>query len=385
MTVIAVDTTNQPVGPPTGPAAPGSAVWVRVRPSIRRTHTVATDVMAALGKRRDLAGKGRNEHEDIQLAVAWLRAYDTRELVLVDAQHLGSKVLGNVVRLAATADVDLWLLHRAPGSDVFARALHRHASTTKTLADCPAPAPIRATPALVRAFPAVPRHDVHQFRTAVETTLTGPDRDTVLGCLDATAASAHTRLAAEGATAATVANLVDDLLLDAPCDDELITRIRGIQLAAWHHNVFLRVDLTTLLNSEERPSLPATEVDAALIAYRQPHRIITIALTRRGHSIHDVTELRRRDVLEGGQQLRIGDRIVDVPPPVTRALRVALNIAPGEPDDRLLPYAPQTLAAVLTDATNDLGLHVKGRRAERTRPKHTAYLDRLGITVRRLP
>jgi hypothetical protein len=75
-------------------------------------------------------------------------------------------------------------------------------------------------------------------------------------------------------------------------------------------------------------------------------------------------------------------RIVDLAGGPALALRVANGLAAGE---QLMPYAPQTLAAVLTDANKDLGLHVKGRRAERTRPKHIAFLRRLGITLRTLP
>jgi hypothetical protein len=379
MTVIAVDITDQPITLPTTAVRVGDPVWTRIRPNIRRTHTVATDILAALGKRRDLAGKGRNEHEDIQLAIAWLKAYSTTDLVLLDAQHLGSKVLGNVVRLAS---VDLWLLHRPPAGDIFIRALHRRAQVTKDLADVPTviPMPAKAPPAA--EFPRVPRHDIHQFRAVVEATMGGPSRDTVLTCLDGTARTAYTRMATAGATPATIADIIEDLLLDAPGDDQLITRVRGVQLAAWHHDVFVRVDLDTLLNSEERPSLAALAIDDALVAYRQPHRILTVALTRRGHSLDAIAGLHCSDVLEDGRRLRIGDRIVDLAGEPARALSVALDLATGE---QLMPYAPQTLAAALTDATKDLGLQVKGRRAERTRPKHTAFLRRLGITLRALP
>lgn len=382
MTVITVDITDQPVIFPTTPLGAGGPVWTRTRPNIRRTHTVATDILAALGKRRDLAGKGRNEHEDIQLTVAWLKAYDTTDLVLLDAQHLGSKVLGNVVRLAETASVDLWLLHRPPADDIFIRALHRHAQATKSIADVPTVMLMAGQTRLAAEFPRVPRHDIHQFRAVIEATMTGQAHDGVLGCLDDAARTAYTRMATTGAASATIADIIDDLLLDAPGDDELITRVRGVQLAAWHHDVFVRVDVDTLLNSEERPSLAASAVDDALAAYRQPHRILTVALTRRGHSLDAIAGLRRSDVLESGHGLRIGGQIVDLAGEPARALRVAVDLATGE---QLLPYAPQTLAAALTDATNDLGLHVKGRRAERTRPKHTAFLGRLGITLRALP
>lgn len=384
MTVIAVDITGQPVTPPTAPAAPGSPVWVTIRPNLRRSHTVATDILAALGKRRDLAGKGRNQHEDLHLAAAWLRANDTGHLVLLDAQHLGSQILAGICRLAEAAHVDLWLLHRPPTTDTFVRALARRAQTEKTLRDVPAAVPRATISTVDTGFPVVPRHDVHLFRAAVNHTLHGAEQDTVLRSFETAARRADEAFQQGGTGPGTVRRIVDDILEDAPGDDLLLTRIRGAQLAAWHHDLFIRVEIAALLNSEERPTLPASQVDEALIAYRQPHRIITCALTNRGQPLRDIAKLHTSDIGPAGRQLRIGDDTITVTDTLARALRVARDLAGQRGDDRLLPYAEQTLAAVITDATKDLGLHVKGRRAERTRPKHTAYLGRLGITLRSL-
>lgn len=384
MTVIAVDITGQPVTAPTAPAAPGSPVWVTIRPNLRRSHTVATDILAALGKRRDLAGKGRNQHEDLNLAAAWLRSYDTDHLVLIDAQHLGSLILAGICRLADAAHVDLWLLHRPPATDTFARALARRAHTEKTLGDVPAAIPRATIDAVETGFPVVPRHDVHLFRAAVDRALHGTERDAALSSFETAARVADEAFHQGGTGPDAVRRIVDDILEDAPGDDLLLTRIRGTQLAAWHHDLFIRVETVALLNSEERPTLPAGHVEEALTAYRQPHRIITCALTNRGQALRDIANLHASDIDPTGRQLRIGADTLTVSDTLTRALRVARDLADQRGDDRLLPYAEQTLAAVITDATKDLGLHVKGRRAERTRPKHTAYLRRLGITLRSL-
>lgn len=39
----------------------------------------------------------------------------------------------------------------------------------------------------------------------------------------------------------------------------------------------------------------------------------------------------------------------------------------------------------MNEAATDLGIHVHGRRAERTRPKFESWLGRFGITVHELP
>lgn len=384
MTVIAVDITEQSIHAPCAPAAPGSPVWVKIRPNLRRSHTVATDILAALGKRRDLAGKGRNQHEDMCLAAAWLRANDTEHVVLIDAQHLGSLILASICRLAEDANVDLWLLHRAPSSDTFARALARRAQSEKTIHDVPAPVERTPIDASVTAFPAVPRHDVHLFRSAVDRALHGAEHDLVIRTFESAARAADETFHQAGTGAETVRQIIDDLLEDAPGDDLLLARIRGAQLAAWHHDLFIRVDATALLASEERPTLPSSRVDEALTAYRQPHRIITCSLTNRGQALRDIANLRTSDIDKSGQHLSIAGDTVTVSDNLNRALRVARDLTNQRGDDRLLPYAEQSLATIITDATHDLGLHVKGRRAERTRPKHTAYLARLGITLRSL-
>ena len=255
MTVIAVDITEHQVRLPDAPLADGSPVWVETRPNLRRAYILAGDILTGLGKRHDLAGKGRNQHEEITLATVWLRAHRTADLVITDAQRLHPKILGTVCRLATNAEVDLWLLHRAPTGDAFLRALQRRSDVTKHIDDVPPPRTLDTTSPAPPPFPSVPRHDVHLFRAGTNM-LSVADLATVLDRFGAVAASAYRCLAAHGTNPATVVRLVDDILAAAPGDDHLITDIRGLQLAAWHHDLFLNVDLATLLHSEERPRCP---------------------------------------------------------------------------------------------------------------------------------
>src|SRR6476661_4103355 len=99
MPIHHVDTTNIPIRVPHQPAAAGSAIWVEIRPDLKRSAVIAGDILAALGKRRDVAGLGRNENEDIALAIAWLRAYDITGLVATEAQRLSPLCLRQLVQL----------------------------------------------------------------------------------------------------------------------------------------------------------------------------------------------------------------------------------------------------------------------------------------------
>jgi hypothetical protein len=86
--LVSVDVTGAPVTIPAHPPLVTGALWIEARPDLRRLHVLAGDVLAALGKRRDLAGKGRNEQDDVRHAVAWATAHGITDLVVTEAQRL---------------------------------------------------------------------------------------------------------------------------------------------------------------------------------------------------------------------------------------------------------------------------------------------------------
>jgi hypothetical protein len=388
ITINAVDTTDTPLRTPAGPFAPGSPVWVEARPGLRRIHTLAGDTLAALGKRRDLSGKGRNQSEDVAHAIAWLQAYDTTDLVVTETQRLHPLILRSLCSLAENANTTLWLLHAPPRSDAFIRILAHRATRTGVATEVPAGVPTAEyAPAAPDHLPAVPDADFTTFRatylrelpTAIAAIVDARFRRTLRMC-DET-------LARDNTTPATIAALVHGLLNPAPADPELTVDIRALQVAAWHHDLYVKVDLPRLLHNEERPRLAPHISDAAMTAYRQPYRAITVALTRAGHALRDLTAITLADAADihsvvcGGMHTQLSDaaaRAVNA----QRYLRLA---AGAQDDDVLLPHTPKALAKALTDAANDVGVHVYGRRAERTRPHTHSALRRLGITVAVLP
>jgi hypothetical protein len=131
-TIHSVDATGTGVPVPLTFGCFTGALWVEVRPDLRRVHVLAGDILAALGKRRDVAGKGRNQQEDLTHAGAWLRAYDIEHLVVTEAQRLHPTILTGLTRLAADAGAALWLVHRPPRDDAFVRALTRKQANTAT-------------------------------------------------------------------------------------------------------------------------------------------------------------------------------------------------------------------------------------------------------------
>ena len=385
MPVISVDTTETALRAPAGPVAPGSPIWVEARPNLRRIHVLAGDILAALGKRRDLAGKGRNESQDVALAVAWLRANHTRDLVITEAGRLHPLIVRSLIDLADRAGTTLWLLHAPPRSDAFDRILTRRAATTATPADVPRPGARTETAGQPTApLPAVPAADFTVFRATYQRQLPPCDAARVEHRFRATVARCDAVLGSRGATADTVADLVHALLNPAPADPELTVDIRALQVAAWHHDLYVKINLPRLLRSEERPRLTAEHADAALLAYRQPYRTVTAALTRAGHGVADIAQITLGDVADDGHAVTCNGIRTSLGPDAARAVRAQRHLRTAEGadgPDPLLPHTPKALAKALTEARIDLGIHLHGRRAERTRSRTAASLRPFGITV----
>ena len=387
--LVSVDVTGAPVTIPAHPPLVTGALWIEARPDLRRLHVLAGDLLAALGKRRDLAGKGRNEQDDIRHAVAWATAHAITDLVVTEAQRLHPQILRGLITLAGDVGARLWLLHRPPREDAFARALTRRGATDAEWTDVPMPAaaPHRAV-VEQGELPAVPADEFTTFRHSCRQTLPAEYAARVDAHFTSTAGRCDAALRDAGVNRATVSGLLHRILNPAPADAQLTVELRALQTAAWHHDLYVKIDLPRLLHSEERPRTPTAEADAALAAYRQPHRAITVALTRAGRDLTDITAVRFGDAADDGSVVNLaGDRVV-LGPHTARAVQAQrqLRLAAGAgPDDPLLPYSPKALSKALTEAATDLGIHVHGRRAERTRDHTEGALRALGVTVENLP
>lgn len=387
-TIHAVDTAGLDITTPDW-TGDGQPLWISVRPNLRRIHVLAGDILQGLGKRRDVGGRGRNESVDVKLATAWLHAHRVPALVVVDAQRLDPRILKSLVTLVTNADTDLWLLHRPPRGDTFLRALTRRADDEQSLDAAPTPAAAApSTRAALTDLPAVPPHDFHVFAAAVEQTLPHADARGVITELRAHAQSVHDDLSHATDPVATSAAALVRVLQDAPPDNCLITRVRAVQVAAWHHDLHVSVNLTTLLNSEERPRLQPTDAGNALAAYRQPHRAITWLLAASGTGLADVADLPLDAAATDGTTIATPTGTITVPDELHAAVRAqrTLRFADDASNtDPLLNHSPKTLSYALSDAGIDLGLATHGRIAERTTLTDTAWLKKFDIQIRPLP
>lgn len=388
MTVRSVDITAQQLAAHSW-SHDGDPVWVTVRPNLRRIHVLAGDILAALGKRRDVAGKGRNESEDVRLASAWLQAHDARDLVILEAQRVEPRILLSLIKLAAAGGADLWLLHRPPMSDSTHRAISRRADEPASLDQVPKPRSAhvhkrRAEPCLSDA----PGNDFHTFVAAVHAGLPEDEANELLTEYAVAARSMTEQLDTMENPQQAVAEELVALLRTAPSDPLLTTAIRGIQVAAWNRDIYVHVDLEQLLNSEERPRIPEQIAGPELLAYRQPHRAVTWQLAVNNVGLDQLAALPISSAALDGSTIDTPIGSVVFNGPFRTALRAQLALraqACSATSEPLLPYAPKTLSNHLTDAARDLGLPAHGRIAERRSRSPRAWLNKLGITIRPLP
>jgi hypothetical protein len=389
-----VDTTGHRITLPGAPAAPGSPIWIEIRPDLKRFAVIAGDLLAALGKRRDVAGVGRNEHEDIALAGAWMHAYDTTAIVATEAQRLSPRLLTHLVKFAKAQQLPLWLLHRPPHTDTFLCHLDRRVAHPRHLDEVPRPIEAAGTkdeerPTLHLDLPAAP---FHHFLDACQKHLPPAQFATLHERHTRTRNRAEAALRLRGsvtgaalAVAVTVlANLVEEALVCAPDDDLLITDIRAIQAAAWEHDLYLKGDMPALLASAERVTQTPAVTDEQLTAYRQPTRILSIALAARQVGVTTITQLRYRDTDPATGTIDVEGRTLRLGPHTTRALRAQHHLhelrARADPQDRLIAIPDRAVSTALNDARTDLDIHVHGRRAERhVHPNR--WLKKLGLTI----
>lgn len=383
-----VDVTGLATPLPHGLPNPGTALWFDIRPNLKRSAVIAGDILSALGKRRDVAGKGRNENEDVALALAWLHAYDISALVAVDAQNLTRLTLGHLVKLAKAASLPLWLLHRPPRGNDYDRLLSRVNAHPMRIDDVPPPQ-TRQLEAGVRlgfGIPDVSNVPFERFRSTLRADVDLDLMDIVNAHFDHVFTHCDDTLDRDAPSVDVLANLVEWILGPAPLDDALLIGVRALQLAAWHHDVYVKADFAALLSSSERQLSDPITIDQELIGYRQPHRALVVALAAQQVGVLTMLDLTLESITPEGIKIA-PRRTVPLLEHTARAAAAQVHLrtcAGAASSSKLLPLTDRAISAALGQAALDFGIAVHGRKAERhIHPRR--WLARLGITAMALP
>ena len=227
----------------------------------------------------------------------------------------------------------------------------------------------------------------HTFLSACKHTLPRAGYDKVVLRHAAIARHCHDRLDRDGTDIDVLARLIEEILRPAPQDDLLLTDLRALQLATWHHEIYLKSNVGQLLASPERQLTDPLTVDQALVAYRQPHRPVAVALAAQQVGVTDTVALRLRDAHPPtadtpGRVITRGGRTIEFDEHTGRALHALLHLRQVRSSSRdapLLDHTERAISLALNDANTDLNIRVHGRKAERhLHPRR--WLRNLGLT-----
>lgn len=403
LTVAASDTAHARWISGLGDVADGVVV-VQARPGTRRDGWLAADVLAAMGKRRDVTGKGRNHDQDWALASIWLTAHSVGDIIVTDLANLPDDVAEALLRLAAGAGATLWLVADHAIDEPLAQLLAQWPVTAVARPAFDAHWQERTTDrgetptsAAGDGWPdAVPDADFPVFRAEARRLLTADE----FAAVDAAYTQAHAAtglwLASADVTEQTVAEHLRDLLTGCTTSAQMTTSLRAAQVAAFTAGWYVQADLLRLLAAGDA-TVAAAGGDPAtwrkLRAYRDPHRGAICALTAAGLDIAGQQQLRIGDVADDGTSVHTSGRAVVVRPDAAVYLRAAVQRrrSEGASDDETLltiatgtPMRAKGIADVIAAAMRELGVALVSGQVLRSDSDHASWLRRRGVSVTHL-
>ena len=387
-------------------APDAGVVSIRIRPDTRRFGWIAKDVLAATGKREDVSGGGRKV--DAGLALVWLLAHDIRHLVVAGVEALNPEFVSELVTLAVTCRIHLWLVadHVAPEpltdtleqwpvtptpqhdfdthwQEHLAQTRSQHAAErTDDQANWPAHVPSSDFPVFLA--------DVHRHLPAHEAAhIDRAFRTAVSGAVDEFRA-------AEDLTADQITGLLRAHVSECASLAEATIVARAFQVAAFHTGWFVQIDLETFLASSEH-DITATVRNPAtwtrLRAYKHPYQGAVCALVAAGVDLSCQRTLTVGDVNSDGTHVTVDGTTITVPDGASVFLQAHTLHRMTEGADRTdslfadvdgKQFSVRKLARALSDAATDLGIVLYAGQVRRSNPNRRLWRSGHGISIKRL-
>jgi hypothetical protein len=381
-------------------------VVAAVPPDMRRIYELSWELLAAMGKLKDVTGAGRHEDLDWELLAAWFGAHRIRHVVLVDAQWLTSRLLAEVIGLAAVSAVHLWLVAQQPIEDSFVDAVGRWPVTPGGDAELAAhiAAARRSNEAEVDSeFPAVPDDNYPTFRAEARRWLSPGAFEVV----DARYRSSF----------ATASKAIDDLVEAQQMGEdgllghvrselwacrsvaEMKTALRAIQAAAHRAGWLVSVDLPRLLVTAETVAQGAVHSPSTwrrLRAYREPYRGAACAFAALEVSTETMRTVALQDISAEGDSATVlrqgGHEALGVPRGADLYLRAQVihRRNQGARDSDLLfatedeQMLPRYLANAIRCPLTEVGVPLMSRNVDWAEVTSTHWAQRWGLAVQKL-
>lgn len=292
-----------------------SHLFVAVSPVADNVRTLGGDILRALGKDPNVSGSERREHTAWLRTLLWLQLSPAQEMYISRAHLLKPWLLEHLMGAACLCGVRLNLIFQGG-------ALRR--SQQRLLADWPVEertvADLLAGQSRKRRhakrnrqvvakkrLPAVPMDDFTSFRAAARQLLNDEDFRTVdaelLDAVDRT--SAYIRRA-DVVDEAGLCEHLRDLIADSEWLPQIITRVRGAQVAAFHAGYLMRANLDVL--AATRTPRVALDIETLLLIERYDNPRLTalmVLTTATGRELRDFEAMTLNDVTDQGQRIMI--------------------------------------------------------------------------------
>jgi hypothetical protein len=368
-----------------------------VTPGGRRTTWLASDILTALGARRNVTGGvGTKQNDDWDLVPIWLEAHRIDQLVILQAQRLHLPVLDALLELAAETPTTVVLAPEGPLTSQALKLIDPYEPMPvdgRELLTAPSPAPAE----VAAPFPTVPRTDFPTFRADCRATLPADefavvdDRyRTALG--QASATFDHVEPDGE-----TVMAVYDGLADTCRTTDELLVAARALQAAAFRAGSYVRVDVDTYLvaaNTMPTSARRTPQVWRQVAAYPRPWVGAAITATAAGIAPTDIVELTVDQLADDGTSIHHPDGTSTSIDPhaqvYVRALKIQHQRTGASPDavafvdTRSRPVTLRAVCDMLATARLELGIPTVHGRVQRRPSPATTRLGRTGLSVTRI-
>lgn len=382
-------------------------VVVRVTPGPRRLHTIAMDVLNALGKDQNGIGVVRVAEENWRRCAAWLSAERVQHLIVDRAETLQPNRWHDFIGLASHCGVSLWLIAHGASLNRGQREMLedwpvRHVPfdgfiAEHTAAACDRDKPQGAAPAPPAApFPTLPSSDFTTFRADCRLLLRPDAFQRVEVEMQDAAQITRRWLAGTSERDGTSMKVhLRDLIEDCRSTGQALARLRAAQAVCLLEGLLVRVDLERLAGSTQtaRPLIDRQLV-GQLRAYSSTHlAAVALVACLTGASPEAITRLNVGDVTDDA--VRVDGRLLPVPDIARCVIAAHLHqrLAAGAlPDDALFSdgqrgalgerSTPRAIRMAMRNVARASGLMLWGEHNTRDDLSQGHWLQRRGVSVR---
>jgi len=383
-------------------------VVVRVTPGPRRLHTVAMDVLTALGKDPNGIGVVRVAEENWRRCAAWLSAERVQHLIVDRAETLQPNRWQDFIGIASHCGVSLWLIAHGASLTRGQREMLEDWPLTqvpfeqfiadRTSSACDGPQgdgrAAHAPPAA--PFPTLPTSDFTTFRADCRLLLS-PDAFARVEVEMQDAAAMTRQWLADGREldGAAMKHHLRELIEDCRSTGQALARLRAAQAVCLIEGLLVRVDLERLAGSTQtaRP-LVDHQLVGQLRAYSSTHlAAVALVACLTGASPEAITRLNVGDVTEDA--IGVAGRSFPVPDVAWRVLAAHLHqrrASGALPEDALFSdgqrgalgdrSTPRAIRMAMRNVAKASGLMLWGERNSRDDLSQGHWLQRRGVSVR---